>query len=142
MLGGDVAGAGLGTHGRDTYFLGDFVHRDIGATVNEAEDRDSFFIRDEPTVGRNSLLVLAGAVLNRQHHLAAHDAALLIEIIDRDFAAAFHELSEAGFARRGKRRDHAKDDGLLGKGRRRPGHQAGRDSDNESPPRHDRSPSH
>ena len=62
--------------------------------MDEAEHRDRLLVRDQPAIGGDAGLVLAGGVVDRQHDLAAQHAALLVEIVGGDLAAAPDLLAE------------------------------------------------
>jgi hypothetical protein len=112
---GDAAGAGLGAHRRHAHLLGDLVHRDVHPGMHEAEHGDRLLVGDQTPIGRHALLVLARAVMDREHGLAPEHPALdLVEILDADLAAAPHELSERGLTRRRQRHDRTEHDRILG----------------------------
>ena len=113
VLGRDVAGAGLGAHGRHAHLLGHLVDGDVDAGMDEAEDGDGLLARHQAAIGGDALLVLAGAVLDRQLDLAAEHAALLVDVLGADLRPALGELAQRRLARRRQRHDHAEYDRLL-----------------------------
>ena len=65
----------------------------------KAEHGDGLLARHQPAVGGNALLVLAGAVVDRQRDLASEHAALLIDVLGADLGAALGELAQRRLAR-------------------------------------------
>ena len=113
FLGGDVAGACLGAHGRHAHLLGHLVDGDVDTGMDEAEHGNGLLARHQPAVGGDALLVLAGAVMDRQRDLASEHAALLVDVLDADLGAALGKLAQRRLARRRQRRDQAEHHRLL-----------------------------
>src|SRR4029077_13999750 len=115
------------------HFLRDLVDRDVDAAVDEAEHRDRLFIRNEAPIGRDALLILAGAILDRKHDLAAEYAAFFVEVVDRGLAAALDLLPERRLAGWRERREHDENDRFLRESRRCGRRERGHDRSKQSP---------